>query len=49
MLCGFHHHRVHDDGWEIRIRDRIPYFIPPPWVDPDRRARRGGRIELIGV
>ena len=46
MLCSFHHHRVHDDGWEIRIRDGIPYFIPPPWVDPDRRARRGGRIEL---
>ena len=46
MLCGFHHHRIHDDGWEIRIRDGIPYFIPPPWVDPDRRARRGGRIEL---
>jgi hypothetical protein len=46
MLCGFHHHRVHDDGWEIRIRDGIPYFIPPPWVDPDRRERRGGRIEL---
>jgi hypothetical protein len=49
MLCGFHHHRVHDDGWEIRIRDGIPYFIPPPWVDPDRRARRGGRIELSRV
>ena len=28
MLCGFHHHRVHDDGWEIRIREGIPYFIP---------------------
>jgi hypothetical protein len=49
MLCGFHHHRVHDDGWEIRIREGIPYFIPPPWVDPDRRARRGGRIELSRV
>jgi hypothetical protein len=49
MLCGFHHHRVHDDGWEIRIREGIPYFIPPPWVDPDQRARRGGRIELIGA
>ena len=49
MLCGYHHHRVHDDGWEIRIRDGIPYFVPPPWVDPDRHARRGGRIELVGA
>ena len=49
MLCSFHHHRVHDDGWTIRVRDQIPYFIPPPWVDPDMRPRRGGRIELVGA
>ena len=49
MLCSFHHHRVHDDGWEIRVRNQVPYFIPPPWVDPDMRPRRGGRIELIGA
>jgi len=42
-LCSFHHHRVHDDGWEIEIRDHIPYFIPPPWCDPDRTPRRGGK------
>ena len=46
MLCSFHHHRVHDDGWEIEVRDGIPYFTPPPWVDPERRERRGGRVEL---
>ncbi|MES2094252.1 MAG: DUF222 domain-containing protein [Actinomycetota bacterium] len=44
LLCSFHHHRVHDDGWEIEVRQGIPYFIPPPWVDPARRARRGGRV-----
>jgi len=42
-LCSFHHHRVHDDGWEIDMRDRVPYFIPPPWCDPDRTPRRGGK------
>ena len=41
-LCSFHHHRIHDDGWEIEMRDHIPYFIPPPWADPDRIPRRGG-------
>jgi len=45
-LCSFHHHRVHDDGWEIEIRDHIPYFIPPPWNDPDRTPRRGGTVVL---
>jgi len=42
-LCSFHHHRIHDDGWEIEMRDHIPSFIPPPWADPDRVPRRGGR------
>jgi len=43
-LCSFHHHRVHDDGWEIDMRDRVPYFIPPPWCDPDQIPRRGGKV-----
>jgi hypothetical protein len=46
MLCGFHHHRVHDDGWQIRIHDHVPYFIPPPWIDPHQRPRQGGRIRV---
>ena len=45
MLCSFHHHRVHDDGWGIDVREQVPYFIPPPWV-PDGTARRGGRLRL---
>jgi len=49
-LCSFHHHRVHDDGWDIDMRDHIPYFIPPPWADPDRTPRRGGKmaVEFLG-
>jgi len=51
-LCSFHHHRIHDDGWEIQVRDHIPYFIPPPWCDPDQIPRRGGtarvRLDLAG-
>jgi len=43
-LCSFHHHRIHDDGWEIDVRDRVPYFIPPPWCDPDQVPRRGGNV-----
>ncbi|MBK4346014.1 HNH endonuclease signature motif containing protein [Lacisediminihabitans changchengi] len=46
-LCSFHHHRVHDDGWEIQLRDQVPYFIPPPWIDPDREPRRGGKVQLL--
>jgi len=46
-LCSFHHHRIHDDGWEIEMRDHIPYFIPPPWCDPDQVPRRGGKVVTV--
>lgn len=47
LLCSSCHHRVHDDGWEIRVegtglRSRV-WFIPPPWLDPGRTPRLGGR------
>ncbi len=46
LLCGFHHHRIHDGGWEIAFQHGVPYFIPPPWVDPGRTPRRGGKVTL---
>jgi hypothetical protein len=46
LLCGGHHHRIHDDGWEIRIHEGLPTFIPPAHVDPYRRPRTGGRLRL---
>lgn len=47
LLCETCHHRIHDNGWEIRI-DGVGiaakvWFIPPPEVDPARRPRLGGR------
>ncbi len=41
MLCSHHHHRVHDDGWNIVIRERRSWFIPPPHLDPYQRPRPG--------
>ena len=41
MLCSHHHHRVHDDGWGIVIRDQRSWFIPPPHLDPEQRPRAG--------
>jgi hypothetical protein len=47
LLCESCHHRIHDNGWEIRIdgtgvRAKV-WFIPPPHVDPARTPRLGGR------
>lgn len=41
MLCSHHHHRVHDDGWRIQIRDEASWFIPPAHLDPEQRPRAG--------
>ncbi len=41
MLCAHHHHRVHNDGWMIFIRDGRSWFIPPAHLDPDQTPRAG--------
>lgn len=41
LLCGYHHRLIHEGDWEIRLgADRRPDFIPPAWIDPQRRPRR---------
>ncbi|GAA1230838.1 5-methylcytosine-specific restriction protein A [Microbacterium phyllosphaerae] len=47
LLCESCHHRIHDNGWDIRIEGigvaaRV-WLIPPPHVDPARTPRLGGR------
>ncbi|HEY0260386.1 MAG TPA: DUF222 domain-containing protein [Lacisediminihabitans sp.] len=46
LLCTHHHHQIHDHGWEVFVEDNVPYFLPPPRIDPSRTPRRGGRIDL---
>lgn len=43
MLCTRCHHRIHDTGWEIRVRNGAVEFIPPASIDPDRTPVPGGR------
>jgi hypothetical protein len=40
LLCRRHHTLVHHSDWEVRIRDGVPEFIPPSFIDPDRAPRR---------
>ena len=42
LLCRYHHHLVHHGGWEIEMRDGLPWFIPPRWIDPRRQPIPGG-------
>ncbi|GEL18373.1 HNH endonuclease signature motif containing protein [Pseudonocardia asaccharolytica] len=40
MVCRVHHRMVHHSGWVVRLRDGLPEFIPPKWIDPDQAPRR---------
>ncbi|MHC6222701.1 HNH endonuclease signature motif containing protein [Arthrobacter sp. MMS24-S77] len=40
LLCSHHHHLIHKEDWLIQVRNQIPWFIPPPHTDPDRKPRR---------
>ncbi|SDL47553.1 protein of unknown function [Arthrobacter sp. ov407] len=40
LLCSHHHHLIHKEQWTIQIQTGIPWFIPPPHLDPRRQPRR---------
>ncbi|WP_051479050.1 HNH endonuclease signature motif containing protein [Arthrobacter sp. H5] len=40
LVCGHHHDLLEDGNWTIRVQDGIPWFIPPPYIDPDQTPRR---------
>jgi hypothetical protein len=43
LLCGYHHRKFVGQGWRIEVHDKIPWFIPPPWIDPDQKPLRNIR------
>lgn len=34
LLCDFHHDRIDTEGWAVTMRDGVPWFTPPDWIDP---------------
>jgi hypothetical protein len=47
MYCRIHHRMVHHTDWQVRIRDGLPEFIPPKWIDPEQTPRRKPLPHLI--
>jgi len=45
LLCDHHHDRIDTGGWTITVRNGLPWFTPPPWLDPEQRPRRNHRIQ----
>jgi hypothetical protein len=40
LLCSHHHHLIHKEQWTIQVKTGIPWFIPPPHIDPHQKPRR---------
>ncbi|WP_328310671.1 HNH endonuclease signature motif containing protein [Actinomycetospora sp. NBC_00405] len=47
LLCRHHHQVIHHGHWRIDMIDGLPWFTPPPWIDPDRQPRPGGRPAAV--
>ncbi|WP_104174365.1 HNH endonuclease signature motif containing protein [Arthrobacter sp. Y81] len=40
LLCSHHHHLIHKEKWTIQVKTGIPWFIPPPHIDPRQRPQQ---------
>ncbi|MEK0153536.1 HNH endonuclease signature motif containing protein [Arthrobacter oryzae] len=40
LLCSHHHHLIHKEQWHIQVKTGVPWFIPPPHIDPRQVPRR---------
>ncbi|HVU92930.1 MAG TPA: HNH endonuclease signature motif containing protein, partial [Jatrophihabitans sp.] len=40
LLCGHHHRSFEKAGWHVHIQDGIPWWTPPPFVDPTQTPIR---------
>jgi 5-methylcytosine-specific restriction protein A len=49
VLCRVHHRQIHFTEWIVRIRDGLPEFLPPKWIDASRTPRRKALPQLVGV
>jgi 5-methylcytosine-specific restriction protein A len=49
MLCRQHHRQIHFTEWIVRIRDGLPEFVPPKWIDPLQTPRRKALPQLAGM
>jgi len=49
MVCKVCHRLVHHSEWQVRLYNGLPEFIPPAWIDPERRPRRRPLPHLLGV
>jgi hypothetical protein len=48
LVCGYHHREFEKRGWRCVMPDGMPWWIPPPWIDPEQVPQQNHRI-LLGI
>ncbi|WP_166741646.1 HNH endonuclease signature motif containing protein [Cumulibacter soli] len=46
LVCGHHHREFETNGWAVRMIRGLPWWIPPPWVDPEQKPIINARIRI---
>ncbi len=46
LLCSHHHHLIHKEQWTIHVKTGIPWFKPPPHIDPRQQPQRNNYFRL---
>jgi hypothetical protein len=47
LLCRTHHRMIHHTERTVRIRDGLPEFTPPKWIDPEQKPRQKPKRLLL--
>ncbi len=37
LLCAYHHHSFEHWGWQVQMRDGMPWWTPPATIDPEQK------------
>jgi hypothetical protein len=40
LLCRFHHREFDKRGWHAVMINNVPHWLPPAFIDPDRKPTR---------
>ncbi|WP_134325031.1 HNH endonuclease signature motif containing protein [Cumulibacter soli] len=46
LMCRHHHRHFEESGWRAHIINGLPWWIPPPWIDPHQRPVLNTRIAI---
>jgi hypothetical protein len=47
LLCTHHHKKIHHSEWSVFIRDGLPWFIPPAWLDVAQQPIPGNTAQRM--